>query len=48
MKLFELFDSKTDRLVKVGTEEECIEYTKKEPEKKFYMVEVKEATKDTK
>lgn len=39
--MWELFDSKTDRLVFVGTEEACIEYTKQFPDNNYYMVEVK-------
>ena len=41
-KLFELRDSKTDRIVFVGTDKECIEYTKKEPERSFYFITRKE------
>lgn len=40
-KQFRLYDEKTDRLVMIGTEAECIEYTKTEPERKFYLEEVK-------
>lgn len=35
--LYELFDSKTDRLAFVGTEAECIEFTKTEPRREFYF-----------
>lgn len=34
-----LWDDKTDRVVFEGTEEECIEYTKEHPERKYYMEE---------
>lgn len=37
--LLELHDDKTDRVVFVGTEAECIKYSKEHPEKKFYFVE---------
>lgn len=37
-EMIELWDSKTDRIVFVGTEKECIEYTKKEPERSFYFI----------
>ena len=42
---WQLYDDKTDRIVFVGSEKECEEYTKEYPDKKFYMVEVKEAKK---
>ena len=40
-KQYRLYDEKTDRLVMIGTEEECLEHTKTEPERKFYLEEVK-------
>ena len=39
--MWELFDSKTDKLVFVGTEQACIEYTRQFPDRSYYMVEVK-------
>lgn len=44
--MFELFDSKTDKLVYVGTENQCIEYSKQNPERVFYWVNKKEDDKD--
>ena len=44
--MVELRDSKTDKVVFVGTEKECIEYSKKEPERSFYFVEEKKDGKD--
>lgn len=40
-KLYQLEDAKSERVVFVGTEKECIEYTKEEPYKKFTMTERK-------
>ena len=39
--MWELRDEVTNKVVYVGTEEECIEYSKKHPEINFLMVEVK-------
>lgn len=43
-----LYDSKTDRAVFTGTEDECEEFTKQEPERNFYMIKLKDATNATK
>lgn len=43
--MWELYDDKTDKIVFVGTEEECEEYSKHYPERKFYMIEVKKPKK---
>lgn len=44
--MWQLFDDKTDRLILVGNEKECEEYTKAFPDKKFYMLEIKEDKKE--
>ncbi len=41
-----LYDDKTDRLVYVGSEKECEEYTKAFPETKFYMVDLQKDKKE--
>ena len=41
-----LYDDKTNRLILVGNEKECEEYTKAFPDKKFYMLEIKEDKKE--
>lgn len=43
--LWQLYDDKTDRVVFVGSDKECEEYTKEYPDTKFYMIELKEAKK---
>ena len=47
-ELYNLYLYKTDKLVMTGTEEECIAHSKANPESKFYMIKVKEATNATK
>jgi len=39
--MWQMFDDKTDRLVFVGTEKECEEYSKEHSDRKFYMIELK-------
>lgn len=41
MIMWQMFDDKTDRLVFVGTEKECEEYSKEHSDRKFYMIELK-------
>ena len=41
-----LYDDKTDRLVLVGNENECEEYTREHPDTKFYMIEIKKDKKE--
>lgn len=43
----EMYDSKTDRLIYVGTMQECLDRSKEEPDRKFYIVD-KETTKTKK
>ena len=45
--LFELFDSKTDRIVFVGTEAECIAYSVEHPERSFYWEVKRNVDKET-
>lgn len=40
-KLYQLEDAKSERVVFVGTEKECLEYTKEEPERNYIMTERK-------
>ena len=41
-KIFQMEDAKTDRVVFVGTEKECIEFSKENPDRNFIMTEVKD------
>jgi len=41
--MWELRDEVTNKVVFVGTEQECLEYSKKFPEINFIMVECKKA-----
>ncbi len=40
-KLYQLEDAKSERVVFVGTEKECLEYTKEDPERNYIMTERK-------
>ena len=44
--LFQMEDAKTDRVVFVGTEKECIQFSKENPEIRYNMIPVKEGRKD--
>ena len=43
---YELFDNKTDKVVYVGTESQCIEYSKEHPDRTYYWVNKKEEEED--
>lgn len=45
MNLYQMEDAKTDRVVFVGTEKECLEFSKNNPDIKYNMIEVKEGEK---
>ena len=40
-KLYQLEDAKSERVVFVGTEKECLEYTKEDPDRNYIMTERK-------
>ena len=41
-----LYDDKTDRLVFVGSEKECEEYSKEPPDIKYYMLDLQKDKKE--
>lgn len=40
-KLYQLEDVKSERVVFVGTEKECLDYTKEDPDRNYIMTERK-------
>lgn len=42
IETYELFDSKTDKVVFRGTMQQCLDYTTQEPYRKFYIEHKKE------
>ena len=44
-KQYKLEDAKSERVVFKGTERECLEYTKQDPDRKYIMVEIKKTVK---
>lgn len=43
--LYQMEDPKSERIVYVGTEKQCLEFSKKEPEITYIMTEVKDGNK---
>lgn len=41
-KIFQMEDAKTDRVVFVGTEKECIQFSVENPDTRYIMTEVKD------
>lgn len=41
-KLYQMEDAKSNRVEFVGTEKECMEYSKENPERNYIMTEVKD------
>lgn len=41
-KLFKMEDAKTDRVAFVGTEKECMDFSKENPERSYNMIELKD------
>jgi len=46
--MWQMYDDKTDRVVYVGSEKECEQYSKEHPDEKFYMIEIKKDKKENK